>query len=108
MPAGTLSRGIAMAGLLVMIGALLLPVPTPWSGTIAIPLIALFLTGLKPPRKWGGWIAAAMVPYFSIALAEVIADPTGRLVTSLLAGGAMIVFFAALDFTRRTGVSLRR
>jgi uncharacterized membrane protein len=74
---------------------------------VSIPLIALFMTGLKPPRKWGGWVAAAMVPYFCIALAEVVADPTGRFVTVLLAGGAMIVFFAALDFTRRTGVSLR-
>jgi len=55
----------------------------------------------------GGWVAAAMVPYFCIALAEVIADPTGRFVAGLLAGGAMVVFFAALDFTRRTGVSLR-
>jgi len=88
MPAGTFSRGMAVAGLLVMIAALLLPVPTPWSGT-------------------GGWVAAAMVPYFCIALAEVIADPTGRFVAGLLAGGAMVVFFAALDFTRRTGVSLR-
>jgi len=48
-----------------------------------------------------------MVPYFCIALAEVIADPTGRFVAGLLAGGAMVVFFAALDFTRRIGVSLR-
>ena len=107
MPAGAFSRGIAVAGLLVMIAALLLPVPTPWSGTVAVPLIVLFATGLKPPRKWGGWVAAAMVPYFCIALAEVIADPTGRFVAGLLAGGAMVVFFAALDFTRRTGVSLR-
>ena len=107
MPAGTVSRGIALAGLLVMIGALLLPRPTPWTGTVSVPLILLCLTGLKPPRKWGGWVAAAMVPYFSIALGEVIANPASRIVTSLLAGCAMIVFFAALDIGRRTGVSLR-
>jgi uncharacterized membrane protein len=107
MPAGFVSRGIAMAALLTMVAALLLPMPTAWSGFVAIPLIVLFVTGLKPPRKWGGWVAAAMVPYFSIALGEVVADPTERFVPGLLAGGAMIVFFAALDYMRRTGVSLR-
>ena len=108
MPAHALSRGIALAGLLVMISTLLLPVPTPWSGMVSVPLIALLAAGLKPPRKWGGWVAVAMVPYFCIALGEVIADPSGRFMTGLLAGGAMVVFFAALDFTRRIGVSLRR
>jgi len=107
MPAGTVSRSIAMAALLIMTAGLLLPVPTAWSGLVAVPLIIFFITGLKPPRKWGGWVAAAMVPYFCIALGEVVADPTERFVTGLLAGGAMIVFFAALDLMRRTGVSFR-
>ncbi len=107
MPKGTFSRGIALAGLLIMIGVLVLPRPTAWTGTVAVPLILLFATGLKPPRKWGGWVAAAMVPYFSVALGEVIANPASRIAASLLAGGAMIVFFAALDIGRRTGVSLR-
>jgi len=107
MPAGTLPRGIALAGLLVMIAVLLLPTPTPWTGTVAVPLVVFSLAGLKPPRKWGGWLAAAMVPYFCVALGEVIANPVSRTATSILAGGAMIVFFAALDFGRRTGVSLR-
>jgi len=107
MPAGAFSRGITLAGLLVMISALLFPMPTPWTGTVAVPLIALCVAGLKPPRKWGGWVAVSMVPYFCIALGEVIANPTERFISSLLAGCAMIVFFAALDFMRRTGVSLR-
>ena len=107
MPAGTISRGIALAGLLIMIGALLLPKPSAWSGTVSVPLIILCLTGLKPPRKWGGWVAAAMVPYFCIALGELIANPASRLTTSLVAGGATIVFFAAIDIGRRTGISLR-
>jgi len=93
--------------LLVMTAALLLPAPTPWSAIVSVPLIIFFVTGLKPPRKWGGWVAAAMVPYFCIALGEVVADPTERFVAGLLAGGAMIVFFAALDLMRRKGVSFR-
>ncbi len=107
MPAGTISRGIALVGLLIMIAVLFLPRPTPWSGTIAVPLIVLFVTGVRPPRKWGGWVAAAMVPYFCIALGEVIANPAGRFETGLLAACAMIIFFAVLDFSRRTGVSFR-
>ncbi len=107
MPAGKLSRSIALAGLLVMIAALLLPAPTPWSGTVAVPLIVLCATGFKPPQKWGGWVAAAMVPYFCISLGEVIANPAGRLEAILLASCAMIIFFAVLDFNRRTGVNLR-
>ena len=107
MPAGTVSRRIALTGLLIMIAALLLPRPTPWSGTVAVPLLVIAAIGLKPPRKWGGWVAAAMVPYFCFSLGEVIANPNGRFVTGLLAGSAMIVFFAVLDFSRRTGVSLR-
>lgn len=107
MAAGTVSRGIALAGLLLMIGALLLPMPTPWSATVSVPLIVLCVTGLKPPRKWGGWVAAAMVPYFSISMGEMIANPASRFVTSLLTICAVIVFFAGLDIGRRTGVSLR-
>jgi len=107
MPAGIFSRCIALTGLLVMIATLLLPMPSAWSGTVAVPLFVLFVTGLKPPRKWGGWVAVAMVPYFAIALGEVIANPSGQFATSLLAGCTMIVFFSALDFSRRTGVSLR-
>ena len=107
MPAGTVSRGITMAVLLAMTTVLLFPAPTPWSGLVAVPLIVFFVTGLKPPRKWGGWVAVTMVPYFCIALGEVVADPTGRIVSGLLAGGATIVFFAALDSMRRSGISLR-
>jgi|GEM_PF-5606305 len=107
MPSGFQSRASALVSLLIMIAALLLPVPTPWSGTVAVPLIILFATGCKPPRKWGGWVAAAMVPYFCIALGEVIANPEERLMAGLLAVCATITFFAALDFNRRTGVSLR-
>jgi len=107
MPAGLLSRATALVSLLIMIAVLLLPVPTPWSGTVAVPLIILFAAGCKPPRKWGGWVAVTMVPYFCIALGEVIANPAERFMAGLLAVCATIAFFAALDFNRRTGVSLR-
>jgi uncharacterized membrane protein len=102
------SRFIALVTLLSMTALLLWPAPTAWTAFVAAPLACLFLAGLRPPRKWGGWAAVVMVPYFCIALGEVIANPAEYLTAALLAGGAMIVFFFALDFTRRSGISLRR
>ena len=103
----TTSRSIALLTLLFMSAVLLLPVPTAWTGIVATPLLCLFAAGLRPPRKWGGWAAVFMVPYFCIALGEVIANPAKFVSAALLAGGAMVVFFFALDYTRRAGISLR-
>ena len=104
----TTSRLIALVTLLMMCAVLLLPVPTAWTGFVSVPLLCLFITGIRPPRKWGGWAAAFMVPYFCISLGEVIANPAEYLTAALVAGGAMIEFFFGLDSTRRAGISLRR
>jgi hypothetical protein len=49
-----------------------------------------------------------MVPYLCVALGELIADPTNRPTYSIIVGCTLIVFFAAMDFVRNTGASLRR
>lgn len=103
----TRSRIIALLTLLLMSAVLLLPVPTPWTGIVATPLLCLFAFGLRPPRKWGGWVAVFMVPYFCIALGEAIANPAEFLTSALVAGGAIVAFLSALDYTRRAGISLR-
>ena len=97
-----------LAGLIVMIPTLLLPAPTPWTVALSVPLAILIISGLKPPPRWGGWASAFMVPYLAGALGEAIADPEGRLLNSLTAGCAVLVFVTSIDFVRRTGVSLRR
>lgn len=99
---------LALAGLAVMIGILLLPTPSAWTLTVSAPLALLLITGLKPPPRWGGWVAATMIPYLCVAIGELIANPARRVSSSLIAGCAVLIIFAALDFVRRTGVSLRR
>lgn len=104
---GVRSQRLTVAGLVVMATLLLAPEPTAWSGSLAVPLLALALAGLRPARKWGGWVAAVMVPYFCVALGEAIANPAERLAAGALSACAAMVFFAAFDSLRRAGVSLR-
>ncbi len=104
---GARSQRLALAGLLIMVALLLAPEPTAWSAAVALPLLVLALTGLRPARKWGGWVAAVMVPYFCVALGEAIANPVDRLAAGALSACAAMVFIAAFDSLRRAGVSLR-
>jgi uncharacterized membrane protein len=103
-----IARYLALAGLAFLMGLLMLPSPSAWTTTISIPLALLFVTGLKPPPRWGGWVATAMIPYFCVAIGELIANPKMRLTSALIVGSSVVIIFAALDFVRRTGVSLRR
>jgi uncharacterized membrane protein len=103
-----LPRYLALAGLAVMIGILLLPTPSPWTLTVSLPLALLLLTGLKPPPRWGGWVAVLMIPYLCVALGELIANPARRTTSALIIGCAVLIIFAAIDFVRRSGTSLRR
>lgn len=99
---------LALIGLAALIGILLLPTPSAWTITISAPLLLLFVTGINPPPRWGGWVATAMIPYLCVAIGELIANPATRMTSALIAGCSVFIIFAALDFVRRTGVSLRR
>jgi hypothetical protein len=99
---------LALLGLAVLIGLLLLPTPSAWTITVSVPLAILLITGFKPPPRWGGWVAILMIPYLCVAVGELIANPVTRLTSALIAGCSVLIIFAALDFVRRTGVSLRR
>ena len=72
------SRWLALGGIAILIAVLLLPVPSTWTAIVSFPLIVLFLAGLKPPPRWGGWAAVAMVPYLCVALGEAIAHADRR------------------------------
>jgi len=101
-------RYLALAGLAVLIGVLLLPTPSPWTLTISVPLVLLLVAGLKPPPRWGGWVAVLMIPYFCIAVGELIANPARRTISTIIICCTILITFAAMDFVRKTGTSLRR
>jgi uncharacterized membrane protein len=102
------SRWIALGGLAVLVAVILFPAPRLLNLIVAAPLIVLFFTGLKPPPRWGGWAAVAMVPYLCVSLGEAIVDPANRATYGFVVGCTLLVFFASMDFVRQTGASLRR
>ena len=103
-----LSRYLALAGLALLMGILLLPTPSPWTLTVSVPLMVLLVTGVKPPPRWGGWVAVLMIPYLCVAVGELIANPAKRTTSALFVVCTVLITFAAMDFVRRTGTSLRR
>lgn len=96
-----------MAGLLLVLGGVLQRLPAGWTVPVSLPLVGLLVTGLRPPPRWGGWAAVLMIPYVCIAVMELIAVPEQRGASLIVAGGAVLAFFAGLDAARRSGVSLR-
>jgi uncharacterized membrane protein (DUF2068 family) len=62
---------------------------------------------MRPAPRWGGWVAVLAIPYLSVAVMNLMSGPAGPVVSSLLAIGAVVAFFAGLDWTRRRGFSLR-
>jgi len=102
------SRWLTMVGLAAIIGLLLYPAPTTWTATISIPLVILVVFGLRPPPKWGGWVAAVIIPYFAGALGEALASPNSSAPYWAITALTIVTFLAALYYVRSTGVSLRR
>lgn len=101
------SRWIAMASLAAIIGLMLYPEPTAWSVIFATPLTILVAAGFRPPRKWGGWVAALIIPYFAGALGEAIAAPSHRPVYWAITALTVVAFLSAFYLIRRTGINLR-
>jgi len=99
---------LALSGIAILIAVLLLPMPSTWTLIVSVPLIVLFVTGLQPPPRWGGWAAVTMIPYLCIAVGEAIADPDNQPFNAVIVVCSLVVFFAAMYFVRKTGASLRR
>jgi len=103
-----LSHWLTLAGLLLL--ALLLAVNLqglqPASARLALgllalgPLLALLLISLRGRPKWGTWAAVWMIPYFAVAVGEMLVRPPG-LITLAWPALTILVFFAGLDATRR-------
>jgi len=99
---------IAASSLMVLLAALLLPRPSTLSLLATLPVAALLMTAPKPPPRWGGWVAVCMIPYVCVAVGELIANPASRANSTLIAVSSVCAFFAAMNYVRRTGTSLRR
>jgi len=102
------SRWITMAGLATLVALLLYPALTPLRIVFAAPLIVLLAVGLRAPPKWGGWVAAVLIPYFAGALGEAIAAPQWRAVYWAITVVTVLTFLSAFYLVRRSGVNLRR
>lgn len=99
---------IAATSLLVLLAGLLLPRPSALSLLATLPVAALLITALRPPPRWGGWVAVFMIPYVCVAVGELIANPASRANSTVIAVSSVCAFLAAMDYVRRTGTSLRR
>jgi len=102
-----LARALALAGLLCCLAVTWWPPPAPAALVGGLPLALLVLLGLRPTRRWGGWVAVVAIPYLAIGVMNLLAGPAAPAAGFALSGGAVVMFFAGLDWTRRTGGSLR-
>ena len=102
------SRWVAIAGLAAIVALVLYPSPTLLAAVVSLPLAILIVLGIRPAPKWGGWVAALIIPYFAGALGEAIASPDGRALNWAITVLTIVTFFAAFWCVRRSGVSLRR
>lgn len=108
MRARPLSHWITLAGVLALAGLMLVRVLAldALSTRIAVGLLALLplavlaLSSGRGSPKWGTWAAAWMIPYFAVALGEMLIHPLtpASVAWPLL---TIIVFFAGLDASRR-------
>lgn len=102
-----LSFRFAAVSLCTLLAGLLSPRPTAFSIAAAIPVAALLVAALRPPRRWGGWVAVCMIPYVCVAIGETVANPAARWNSTIVAISAVGAFFSAMDYVRRTGTSLK-
>ncbi len=101
------SRLMVMLSLAVAVTVLIWP-PIGLIGAIAAGLAGLLiLLGLRPGRRWGGWVAVAMIPVFCAAVMNLLAGPMARLPALLLCLASIVACLGGLDWVRRTGGSLR-
>jgi len=102
------SRLITLASLGLVFTLIIWPPVAAWQIAGSLPLAILLLTGLKPGPRWGGWVAAWMIPYLSVGVMNLLAGPASPPVGLAMSVGSTLACLAALDWTRRMGFSLRR
>ena len=97
---GSLSRLLALAGLLALALLVALP-PTPLRIIATLPLVLLFLVGLPPLRYWAIATASVMLPYFCWGVMWIVTEPDARAGAVRFAMLTIATFLLALDSMRR-------
>lgn len=100
-------RAVLMACLAATTAVLLWPPQSPLGLAAALPVAAAFLAGFRPGRRWGGWIAALMIPYLTVAAMNILAGPMPRLPAIALGIATALAFVAGLGWTRSIGATLK-
>lgn len=100
-------RGLAMACLAAAVAVLLWPPQSPLGLAAALPVAAALAAGLRPGRRWGGWVAALMIPYLTVAVMNILAGPMARVPAVALGTASALAFVAGLGWTRSIGATLK-
>ncbi|MDJ0928928.1 MAG: hypothetical protein QNJ73_14920 [Gammaproteobacteria bacterium] len=100
-------RGLILGSLIVIVAVLLWPPISPWGASGAVPVAGLAAAGLRPPKRWGGWVTVLMIPYLAVATMNIVAGPMPRSAAILFGSATVIAGLGGLDWLRRTGTSLR-
>jgi hypothetical protein len=102
-----LTHGLTAGALAVILAVFLWP-PISALGLLgALPPALLLGLGLRPGRRWGGWVAALMIPYVAVAAMNILAGPMPRGAAICLSVATAIAFVAGLAWTRSIGASLK-
>ena len=102
-----LARLGTLAALLVMGAVMLWPPLTALAGAAAVPLALLIVTGLRPARRWGAWVAILMTPYLTVAAMNIVAGPMPGPAAISLGAGTVAAFLGGLGWMRSTGATLK-
>ncbi len=70
------------------------------AATTTLPLFGSAAWALRKRPRWGLWTAVLMIPYFSVALTDMLTDPGNRWTSGLIATLAVLIFFIAIHVTR--------
>lgn len=100
-------RALILGGLIVILAVLLWPPISAWGVGGALPVAGLVAAGLRPARRWGGWVTVLMIPYLGVATMNILAGPMPGLPASLFGAATVVAGLGGLDWLRRTGASLR-
>ncbi len=100
-------RGVTLACLLATVVVLLWPPQSPLGIAAALPVAGALAFGLRPGRRWGGWVAALMIPYVTVAAMNILAGPMSRLPALVLGIASALAFITGLGWTRSIGATLK-
>jgi hypothetical protein len=100
-------RGMTLACLITCAVALVWPPASALGLIAAIPLALVVLAGIRPGRRWGGWVAVVTIPYLAVGAMNIVAGPMAKVPSLGLGIGAALAFVLGLGWTRSIGATLK-